>query len=181
MLARSSCTHASVGVMNALVAAIPAGLGHTVLMGGPFVPSPALGPVPELDFVAQLVGLGAAVGAALALRMRRRHPEADVWAITTAWASLGAIVGVLICSWRRSSDLGSPELAACGLGSMMRAGLVASKLREVAIDVALEVLPGAAVASFLGLGSERAVCVSDVEVLPVHVHPPCEPDPASAL
>jgi hypothetical protein len=61
-----------------------------------FVWLPALGRVPELDFLAQMMGLGAAVGAGVALRARRRDPDADVWAITTAWASLGAVIGVLI-------------------------------------------------------------------------------------
>lgn len=55
----------------------------------------ALAPVPELAFALQLAGLGAALGAAVALRARRRWPTADTWRITTAWATLGLALGLL--------------------------------------------------------------------------------------
>lgn len=60
------------------------------------VASLAVAPVPELGFVLQIAGLGAAIGSAVALRARRRDPAADTWRITTAWATLGMIVGAAI-------------------------------------------------------------------------------------
>lgn len=53
----------------------------------------ALAPITELAFVLQLAGLGAGIGSAVALRARHRDPDADTWRITTAWATLGLIVG----------------------------------------------------------------------------------------
>lgn len=58
----------------------------------------ALEPVPELGFVLQFAAAGAAVGAAVALRARRRDAEVDTWRITTAWATLGLVVGAVIVS-----------------------------------------------------------------------------------
>jgi hypothetical protein len=55
-----------------------------------------VGPLPALGFLLQAVAVGTAVGAAVALRASRRHSHADTWAITTAWASLALVVGVLI-------------------------------------------------------------------------------------
>jgi len=60
------------------------------------VASLAVVPVPELGFVLQAGGVGAAIGSAVALRARRRDPDVDTWRITTAWATLGTIVGVAI-------------------------------------------------------------------------------------
>lgn len=52
-----------------------------------------LAPVPEVGFVMQLAAVGAAIGSAVALRARGRDAEADTWRITTAWATLGLVVG----------------------------------------------------------------------------------------
>jgi Na+/glutamate symporter len=52
--------------------------------------------VPELGLLLQLLALGTGVGSAVALRAKRRHRDADTWAITTAWATLGLIVGLAI-------------------------------------------------------------------------------------
>jgi hypothetical protein len=52
----------------------------------------AVAAVPELAFVLQLVGLGSAIGGAIALRRpvaRRAH-------ITSAWATLGLAVGAVV-------------------------------------------------------------------------------------
>lgn len=59
----------------------------------------ALAAVPELGFALQLAGVGAAVGSAVALYARRRDAKADTWRITTAWATLGFVVGaaVVVC------------------------------------------------------------------------------------
>lgn len=58
-----------------------------------------LAPVPELGFVLQLAGVGAAFGSTVALYARRRDAEADTWRITTAWATLGLVfgLGVVVC------------------------------------------------------------------------------------
>ncbi len=53
-------------------------------------------PVPELAFVLQIAGVGAAIGSAIALCARGRDAEADTWRITTAWATLGLVVGVAL-------------------------------------------------------------------------------------
>jgi hypothetical protein len=55
----------------------------------------AIAPVPELAFLLQTTAVCAALGSAVALRAKRRNPEADTWAITTAWAALGFTSGVL--------------------------------------------------------------------------------------
>lgn len=60
------------------------------------VASLAVVPVPELGFVLQVAGLGAAIGSAVALRARGRDAKVDTWRITTAWATLGMIVGAAI-------------------------------------------------------------------------------------
>lgn len=58
---------------------------------------PALvGPVSVLSFLLQAVAIGSAIGAAVALRANRRGRYVDVWAVTTAWATLALVVGVLI-------------------------------------------------------------------------------------
>lgn len=56
----------------------------------------ALAPVPEVGFVLQVVGVGAAIGSAVALRARRRSAEVDTWRITTAWATLGLLSGLAL-------------------------------------------------------------------------------------
>ena len=56
----------------------------------------AVAPVPELGFVLQAVGLGAAIGSAVALRARRHDADVDTWRVTTAWATLGMVVGAAI-------------------------------------------------------------------------------------
>lgn len=53
----------------------------------------SLAPVPELAFALQVASVGAAIGAAIALRARRRDADADAWRITTAWATLGLVIG----------------------------------------------------------------------------------------
>ncbi len=53
----------------------------------------SLAPVPEVAFALQVASVGAAIGAAVALRARRRDADADAWRITTAWATLGLIIG----------------------------------------------------------------------------------------
>ena len=58
--------------------------------------SSALAPVPELGLVLQLAGLGAALGAAVALRAKHRAATVDTWQITTAWATLGLVVGIVV-------------------------------------------------------------------------------------
>lgn len=55
-----------------------------------------VGPVSALSFLLQTVAVGSAIGAAVALRAKRRGRHADVWAITTAWATLALILGVII-------------------------------------------------------------------------------------
>ena len=52
-----------------------------------------LAPVPEVAFALQVASVGGAVGAAVALRARRRDADADTWRITTAWATLGLVIG----------------------------------------------------------------------------------------
>lgn len=55
-----------------------------------------LGPLAPVSFVLQLGGVGAAVGAALSLRARRHGRDVDAWQITTAWSTLGVLVGVAV-------------------------------------------------------------------------------------
>ncbi len=55
-----------------------------------------LAPIPEVGLVLQSAAVGTALGSAIALRAKRRHDDADTWAITTAWATLGLVVGLLI-------------------------------------------------------------------------------------
>jgi len=55
--------------------------------------------VPELGLVLQLAGLGAAVGAAVALRAKHRAATVDTWQITTAWATLGLVVGIVVAGF----------------------------------------------------------------------------------
>lgn len=52
-----------------------------------------LAPVPEVGFVLQIAAVGAAVGSAIALRARGHDAEVDTWRITTAWTTLGLVVG----------------------------------------------------------------------------------------
>lgn len=56
-------------------------------------PMGSLAPVPEVAFALQVASVGAAIGAAVALRARRRDVDADAWRITTAWATLGLGIG----------------------------------------------------------------------------------------
>ncbi len=55
-----------------------------------------LAPVPEVAFVLQVGAVGAAIGSAVALRARTRDADVDTWRITTPWATLGLLVGVMI-------------------------------------------------------------------------------------
>jgi len=54
----------------------------------------SLAPVPELALVLQAGAVGTAVGSGVALRAKRRYRDADTWAITTAWATLGILIGI---------------------------------------------------------------------------------------
>jgi len=54
-----------------------------------------LAPVPEVAFVLQVGAVGAAIGSAVALRARTRDADVDAWRITTAWATLGLVVGAI--------------------------------------------------------------------------------------
>jgi len=56
----------------------------------------ALAPVPELGFVLQAAGIGAAIGSVVALRARRRDADVDTWRITTVWATVGLVVGAAV-------------------------------------------------------------------------------------
>lgn len=70
-----------------------------VFLHSPFIPTvstPAVTPVSEIAFALQVAALGAAVGSAVALCAQRRRPDVDTWRITTAWASLGLVLGVLM-------------------------------------------------------------------------------------
>lgn len=55
-----------------------------------------IAPVPELAFVLQITAVGTALGSAVALRAKRRNPQIDSWSITTAWATLGFLLGALV-------------------------------------------------------------------------------------
>lgn len=55
----------------------------------------AVGPIPEIALLLQSAGAGGVVGSLIALRRRCRDPEADAWAITTAWSGLGLAVAAL--------------------------------------------------------------------------------------
>jgi len=57
-----------------------------------------LAPVPEVAFVLQVGAVGAAIGSAVALGARSRDAEVDAWRITTAWATLGLVVGASIAA-----------------------------------------------------------------------------------
>lgn len=56
----------------------------------------AVGPVPELGFVLQGFGLGAAVGTLVAYRARRLGFEHDSWTITTRWSLGVALLSALV-------------------------------------------------------------------------------------
>ena len=58
----------------------------------------ALAPIPELAFALQLASAGGAVGASVALRAKRYRADVDTWRITTAWATLGLVVGLLVAA-----------------------------------------------------------------------------------
>lgn len=53
-----------------------------------------LAPSPQLAFVLQTTAVGTAVGSGIAARAKRRNADVDTWSITTAWASLGFVVGL---------------------------------------------------------------------------------------
>lgn len=55
----------------------------------------AVAPVPAIGFVLQMAALGTAIGSFVALRAKQRDPNADTWSITTAWASLGLVIGTV--------------------------------------------------------------------------------------
>ena len=78
--------------MQALVLLTSAAVG--ALASAPLVVS-SLAPVPELAVALQAAAVGTAIGSAIALRAKRRNPDADTWAITTAWATLGLLCGGL--------------------------------------------------------------------------------------
>ncbi len=66
-------------------------------VGEPFaavVTATYLAPLAPVSFALQLGAVGAAIGGAVALRARRRDQFADAWRITTAWSSLGLLIGV---------------------------------------------------------------------------------------
>lgn len=63
------------------------------------IPLVAVAPVPAIGFVLQVAALGTAIGSVVALRAKRRDPHADTWAITTAWASLGIVVGTVVVAF----------------------------------------------------------------------------------
>lgn len=56
----------------------------------------ALAPIPEVAFVLQSAAVGTALGSAIALRAKRSYRDVDTWAITTAWGTLGVVVGLLV-------------------------------------------------------------------------------------
>lgn len=76
--------HALALISSALIAAVPV-LDLRV----------AVAPLPTVGFVLQMAALGTAIGSVVALRAKRRDPEADTWSITTAWASLGFVAGAI--------------------------------------------------------------------------------------
>lgn len=78
--------------MQALVLLTIATVGS--LLSGPTL-SASIAPVPELAFVLQTTAIGTAFGSAVALRAKRRNPDVDSWSITTAWATLGFLLGAL--------------------------------------------------------------------------------------
>lgn len=82
--------------MNALLPPASTTLHQPLTLPQQLVRFALVGPVPELGFLLQAVAIGTAVGAAVALRASRRDRHADTWAITTAWATLALLVGVLI-------------------------------------------------------------------------------------
>lgn len=56
----------------------------------------AVGPLPQLSFVLQVMPAATAVGAAVALRAKGRYGAVDKWSITTAWGTLGLIIAAVI-------------------------------------------------------------------------------------
>ena len=66
-------------------------LPHFVAVVEPVLGSVA--PSPAVAFVMQVAGVFGMVGSAVALRARRRDPDADVWRITAAWNVLGLVAG----------------------------------------------------------------------------------------
>jgi Na+/glutamate symporter len=70
---------------------------HRVGSDGWLDASLALGPSPEVGVVLQAMALGGAIGALAAARSFRRTGDADRrWLITTRWATVGLVVGVLV-------------------------------------------------------------------------------------
>jgi hypothetical protein len=65
---------------------------------GSVVPaSLALGPIPEIGFVLQMMALGATFGAIVAARSFRRTEDADRrWLVATRWATAGFTLGVVL-------------------------------------------------------------------------------------
>lgn len=62
----------------------------------PLVLAGAIAPLPELSLILQFAALGGAIGGLVAARARRRSPRADASTITSAWAGLGLVVGVVV-------------------------------------------------------------------------------------
>lgn len=56
----------------------------------------AVAPLPEVAFVLQVAAVGAAIGSAIGMRRRRRDADADAWQITTAWSTLGLVIGMAV-------------------------------------------------------------------------------------
>lgn len=67
-------------------------------LGSPYLDPVAatVAPIPEVGFVLQCAAVGTAVGSVIALRAKRRRDDADTWSITTAWATLGLVVGLMV-------------------------------------------------------------------------------------
>jgi hypothetical protein len=56
----------------------------------------AVGPAPALALVMQVAGFFGLIGSAVALRAKRRDPDVDTWRITSAWTTLGTVVGCVV-------------------------------------------------------------------------------------
>lgn len=69
------------------------GVGVAGLTGVLFL---ALGPSPEVGFVLQGFGVGAAIGTLVAHRARQRGYVQDPWLVTTRWSMGLGLVSVLI-------------------------------------------------------------------------------------
>jgi len=69
------------------------------LLAGGLVAALAAGtlqPVPQLGFMLQTLGVGGAIGLAVAYRARQRRLGLDGWVITARWSLFGLAVGLVI-------------------------------------------------------------------------------------